>query len=108
MVKRNQIKMYKKLNILIIILFLSSCGTLKEGFVNSKKENSDEFLVEKKNPLVMPPEYRSLPEPENIQNLEKKNNEDDFEKIISNTKTETTKNKIKNSNIEKSVLEKIK
>ena len=43
--------MSKKLNILIIILFLSSCGTLKEGFVNSKKENSDEFLVEKKMPL---------------------------------------------------------
>ena len=31
--------------------FLSSCGTIKEGFTNQKKNSSDEFLVEKKSPF---------------------------------------------------------
>ena len=46
-----------------LFLFLLSCGTVKEGFSNQKKNNSDEFLVEKKTPLVMPPNYNELPEP---------------------------------------------
>ena len=33
---------------------------LKSG---KKVENSDEFLVEKKNPLIMPPDFQDLPEP---------------------------------------------
>ena len=32
-----------------LLMFLTSCGTVKEGFGSPKKENSDEFLVEKKN-----------------------------------------------------------
>ena len=33
--------------ILFSILFLHSCGTMRDGFTNPKKDNSDEFLVEK-------------------------------------------------------------
>ena len=33
---------------------------LKEGFSNQKKNKSDEFLVEKKSPLVMPPDYNEF------------------------------------------------
>ena len=32
-------------------LFFSSCSSMKEGFSNQKRNNSDEFLVEKKSPL---------------------------------------------------------
>ena len=46
-----------------IILLLSSCGTIKEGFTNQKKSSTDEFLVEKKLPLKMPPNYEELPIP---------------------------------------------
>ena len=46
--------------ILSIILLNHSCGTMKEGFKNQKKNSSDEFLVEKKSPLVMPPDYNEL------------------------------------------------
>ena len=28
-----------------------------------KKQNIDEFLIEKKNPLILPPEFSKLPEP---------------------------------------------
>ena len=40
-------------------------GQLKEGFKNQKKNSSDEFLVEKKSPLVMPPEFNELPDSKN-------------------------------------------
>ena len=68
----------KNLKIIILsnlFLFLLSCGTVKEGFSNQKKNNSDEFLVEKKTPLVMPPNYNELPEPKiNQQEIEEEQN----------------------------------
>ena len=45
---------------IIIVLFLSSCGSV---FKNPKKDNSDEFLIEKKMPLKMPPAFNELPVP---------------------------------------------
>ena len=58
-----------KLAISIIILssiFLYSCQTTKEALVGKKRsEQSDEFLVQKKNPLAMPPDYEKLPVPGN-------------------------------------------
>ena len=58
-----------KLAITIIILssiFLYSCQTTKEALVGKKRsEQSDEFLVQKKNPLAMPPDYEKLPAPGN-------------------------------------------
>ena len=58
-----------KLNILIIILFsffLYSCQIAKEALGGKKRsEQGDEFLVEKKNPLAMPPDYDELPTPGN-------------------------------------------
>ena len=59
----------KYLRIFILIssvLIFYSCGTIKEGFSNQKKNNTDEFLVEKKSPLVMPPDYNKLPVPNEV------------------------------------------
>tara|TARA_A100001388_G_scaffold273728_1_gene256056 strand:- start:1638 stop:1958 length:321 start_codon:yes stop_codon:yes gene_type:complete len=53
----------KKSFIILLLVSLSSCGTLKEGFKNQKKNNNDEFLVEKKSPLIMPPDFDELPVP---------------------------------------------
>ena len=44
-----------------LLFFLSSCGS--EGLMGGKKNNNDEFLVQKKNPLVLPPDYNDLPLP---------------------------------------------
>ena len=44
-----------------LIFLLSSCGS--EGLIGGKKNNTDEFLVQKKNPLVLPPDYSDLPLP---------------------------------------------
>ena len=46
----------KKFSFLIVLfsIFLTSCQSIKDGLSGSKSENSDEFLVQKKNHLVMP------------------------------------------------------
>tara|TARA_B100001057_G_scaffold160642_1_gene161291 strand:- start:371 stop:697 length:327 start_codon:yes stop_codon:yes gene_type:complete len=56
----------KKINLLFILvsIFLTSCQSIKDGLSGKKNENSDEFLVQKKNPLVLPPNFMDLPSPE--------------------------------------------
>ena len=106
----------KKTNPLIasflILLFLNSCGTISEGLGGSKKKGSDEFLVEKKSPLVLPPSFGELPEPgkepeENI--ISDKKDTSDIEDIInqSSSVSKSENNNIKNS-IEESIIKKIK
>tara|TARA_Y100000590_G_scaffold209406_1_gene237256 strand:+ start:740 stop:1048 length:309 start_codon:yes stop_codon:yes gene_type:complete len=60
--------MYKKaIYIIIIIFFVTSCETMssvKRGLTGEKKLSTDEFMVEKKDPLIMPPDYENLPTPE--------------------------------------------
>ena len=106
----------KKTNQLIasflILLFLNSCGTIAEGLGGSKKKGSEEFLVEKKSPLVLPPSFGELPEPgkgheENI--ISDKKNTSDIEDILnlsSSTSTSEKSDDTKNS-IEQSIIKKI-
>ena len=106
----------KKTNPLIasflILLFLNSCGTIAEGLGGSKKKGSDEFLVEKKSPLVLPPSFGELPEPgkepgENI--ISDKKDTSDIEDIINQSSSTSTSEKsddTKNS-IEQSIIKKI-
>ena len=106
----------KKTNPLIafflILLFLNSCGTVTEGLGGSKKKGSDEFLVEKKSPLVLPPSFGELPEPgkepeENI--ISEKKDTSDIEDIInqsSSTSASEESDDTKNS-IEQSIIKKI-
>ncbi len=86
---------------------LYGCETAKEGLALKKKDNSDEFLVEKKNPLVMPPEFNSLPAPDDFKKKQIQNNKDEFEKIINSKEDKNVKINKKKTNIEQSVLEKI-
>ena len=107
----------KKTNPLIasflILLFLNSCGTIAEGLGGgSKKKGNDEFLVEKKSPLVLPPSFGELPEPgkepeENI--ISDKKDTSDIEDIINQSSSISTSEKsddTKNS-IEQSIIKKI-
>ena len=60
--------MHKKIIYIISIIFLiTSCETMssvKRGFTGEKKLSTDEFMIEKKDPLIMPPDYENLPTPE--------------------------------------------
>ena len=88
-------------------LLFSSCSSLKEWFVNQKKNSSEEFLVEKKSPLVMPPDYNELPIP-NEENTNKESNE--IKSLISKSKNGEIEENFdeKSSSFEWSILEKIK
>ena len=98
-----------KITILITFLFfVSGCGVVKEGFKSPKQKTSDEFLVEKKSPLVMPPKFNELPVP-NSSNKKTKKNEDTIESLISNSETKTDNNiKDSDQNLKKNILDKIK
>ena len=93
-----------------LILFLYSCSTIKEGFTNQKKSSSDEFLVEKKSPLVMPPDYNDLPVPD--QNKETaESNENKIKDLVTKNENENGENNNSedgNLDIEQSILKKIK
>ena len=92
-----------------IIFFLTGCNSLKEGLEgNRKSKNAEEFLIQKKNPLVLPPDYSKLPTPKNVS--ETRTIVDfNLEDILKKDSSETNKENISKSNsIEKSVLKKIK
>ena len=99
--------MKKFLIYFLILIPLFGCESAREGFTLKKKNNSDEFLIEKKNPLIMPPEYGDLPVPQDFEAQTNNVGKDEFEKIITKSKNKTSKKNIKKSNIEQSVLEKI-
>ena len=103
-------KYFKLLIFFQLILFLYSCPTVKEGFTNQKKSSSDEFLVEKKSPLVMPPDYNDLPVPD--QNKETaETNENKIKDLVTKNENENGENNNSedvNLEIEQSILKKIK
>ena len=101
--------MFKLLSLIIIVLFVVSCGTLKEGFSSQKKNNSDEFLVKKKSPLVMPPSFEELPIPSN-QKITEENQTNSIKFLITDKKIsdEEIKNVETDKDFEQSILDKIK
>jgi len=92
-----------------IILIISSCGTIKEGFTNQKKNNSDEFLVENKSPLIMPPNFNELPVPKQKESATQSES-DEIKSLISKKKNTEITNDMnqKDKSFEDSILKKIK
>ena len=89
---------------LYIFFLITACSGLKESLSLKKKEGVDEFLIERKNPLTVPPDFSSLPKPRNTMD---ENRIEDEDKDIDLTKVLTEKgenNSISSSgNIEKSI-----
>lgn len=104
-----KIKKNKILYILILpIFFLYSCGAIKEGF-GSKKNSTEEFLVEKKSPLVMPPDFDELPMPKEAKEEEK--DDTGIKSLITNNSSNKDQTKVQNEigdqSVEGSIIEKI-
>jgi len=98
----------KKFILLNFVLLLASCGTMQSAFENKKKNNTDEFLVEKKSPLVMPPDFNELPIPKE-KKIQKDNSENEFKALIIQDNQEIKSNeKDINKNFEELLLDKIK
>ena len=100
----------KKFNLIfilgIVLIILSGCNTVKKGFKNPKKNSSDEFLVEKKSPLVMPPEFNDLPIPNQNEDTNQKQ-ENNIKNLISDNNGNTDQ-EVSDSDLEGSILSKIK
>jgi len=101
---------FKNLIIIIALIFVYSCTGAKEALQGKKRsEQSDEFLVEKKNPLELPPDFGDLPVPleqgeeENVQ----ANNEQDIKNILELDTNEENSQETNNQSIEQLILEKI-
>lgn len=91
-------------NFFILIILVSSCSSLKETLSLQESKKVDEFLIKKKNPLVVPPEFSSLPKPveEKINNEKQKNI--DLSKILQNDSDEKISNDVSNE-LETSILD---
>ena len=98
--------MYKKIiYILFLLIFIASCTTLdsvKRGLTGEKKKSSDEFLIKKKDPLILPPDFEDLPLPDEITTeTEEISN---FEKTLETSMEETSSS---SGSLEESILKKI-
>ena len=97
---------------IIVIIFLVGCSDAREGFKSKKLDTGDEFLINKKNPLVVPPDFEELPIPKANKNNSNydENSENNLKQILDiNDETNSSSSDIpkKTSDIEKSILEKI-
>ena len=95
-------------NILIILtasLFLFSCGGFK---LKKKADSGEEFLIEKKDPLILPPDFSKLPKPKEQPETidEDVNIESIFDKERNSSEEDNNQNSSK-SNIKKSISDKI-
>ena len=96
--------------IVVVLGFLNGCQSLKEGLEGNKKSKSaEEFLIEKKNPLVLPPDFSKLPIPKNSVKEVNEIEDLNIEEILRKNPKKTVKSNSKKKNsLETSVLEKIK
>ena len=105
------IKILKRL-IFILLLFnlVNGCQSLKDGLQGKKKSNNaQEFLIEKKSPLVLPPDFDKLPLPTSKSEKNESENEFDLKDVLENNSENVDSTEVnKKSSTEKSILEKIK
>ena len=104
--------MIKKINLLLLIILstilLSNCSSVQKAFDPKNKNTSEEFLIEKKSPLSMPPSFEELPVPSN-EKIDQESQINNIESLITennnNEKIETTDT---DKNFEQSILDQIK
>ena len=96
---------YNILIILTVSSFLFSCGGFK---LKKKADSGEEFLIEKKDPLVLPPDFSKLPKPnEQPETLDEEVNiKSIFDGEQSSNEEDNDQNSSK-SNIKKSISDKI-
>ena len=103
----------KKLIFLFFLLFLYSCGSVGEALQGKKRsDQGDEFLIDKKNPLTMPPDFNKLPKPGEANVKTTKNiqsEQSNIENLLKNSKdNQTSSTNNQSTSIESSILKKIK
>ena len=109
----------KKNNYPIFLLFflfiVSGCQDVKKGFSGKKIDQGEEFLVIKKNPLVIPPDFEKMPIPKNeiekSNSIKVENNQDsDFKKLLKtqDQNIDVSDSRENTGDLEKKIIDKIK
>ena len=104
--------MHKKIIYILSIIYLvvscESMDAVKRGFTGEKRKSADEFLIQKKDPLILPPDYENLPIPdERIADIEE---DSIFENTLENSieenssATDSVENSILKKNTKKIIL----
>ena len=98
---------------IMIFTILTGCQDVKKGLSGKKIDEGNEFLVIKKNPLVVPPNFNELPQPSdnNIENNSNKDkdNENEFKNIMKNNEDNILENdSTTTGNLEENILKQIK
>ena len=95
-----------------ILILITACadtwGSVKRGLTGQKQNSTDEFLVEKKDPLVLPPNFEDLPVPSDSAIEEEETESSSFEKTLSITTDEESDESSSSSTTEESILNKIR
>jgi hypothetical protein len=96
--------MIKSVIIFLILILLTNCNSLREGLSFKKEDSVDEFLIKKKNPLVMPPNFDEIPKPVSEEILQ---NEDDskldLDLLLGDNDSVTKQNQKNDGELEKSI-----
>ena len=109
--------MQKILNkiIIIVFFFITACASswedVKKGLGGEKRTTTDEFLVRKKEPLVMPPKWKNLPEPGGVMKSDDEVEEaTDIEELMKLGESEESSTNYEEGkgDLEESILKKIK
>ena len=92
----------------VVFIFLKGCGNsfgeFKETMSGQKVSNTDEFLIKKKDPLVLPPEYEKLPLPKTGK---QKSNANTIETVLKSNKTNNNNSKV-STDLENMILEELR
>ena len=100
---------------LIFLFLISGCQDVKKGFSGKKIDQGEEFLVIKKNPLVVHPDFEKMPIPKNeiekSNSIKVENNQDsDFKKLLKTQDQNivVSDSKENTGDLEKKIIDKIK
>ena len=94
---------------IFIFIFLSNCQGLrdfKKVMTGQKTNTTDEFLIKKKDPLILPPQYDKLPLPKSSDFQEKKENK--VKSILKTGKNSEIKKNSSMSSLEKKILKELR
>ena len=76
-------KIFKLTIFISLLILLQNCGGVKDALTGQKRsEQSDEFLVKKKNPLQMPPDMNKLPIPGDDLEVSSQLNKDEVKDLL--------------------------
>ena len=95
--------------ITFLVFSVTSCTSVKEAgqvLRNEKVKTTDEFLVKKKQPLILPPDYDKIPEPGSSKEIQN-NDKDNIKKILKKSEADQA-DMNKSGSVEKSIIDKIR